>query len=352
MWTADFTSSAFDASRRPMPAPAFTLTIETPMKRFLCHALAVIAATCSLHASAQSSSGHYPQRAVEMVVPWPAGGGTDVIARVYAEAARTHFPQNIIVLNRPGAIGSIGVSDAAHAKPDGYKVLMATPELLIAPYLGIGKATHENFIPIARINADPSAITVRTDSPWKTIEEFLAYTRANPGKVTLSTSGAGAVPDIAALALQEKTGLQFTRIPYQGEAPAIQALLAGQVDATVVAPGALNAYVKAERLRILAVTSARRVNEFASVPTFRERGIDLAIGTWRGLMVPKGTPEEIVRIWRELTLKVSAEPKYIETLKKQNVNLIHEDGAAFAAALKQDNALFKQLVPKLQVTNK
>lgn len=322
------------------------------MKRFLCHALAVMTAVWCFHASAQTRASHYPQRAVEMVVPWPAGGGTDVIARVYAEAARAHFAQSIIVLNRPGAIGSIGVSDAANAKPDGYKVLMATPELLIAPYLGIGKATYENFIPIARINADPSAITVRTDSPWKTIEEFLAYARANPGKVTLSTSGAGAVPDIAALALQEKTGIQFTRIPYQGEAPAIQAALAGQVDATVVAPGTLDVYVKADKLRVLAVTSAQRVNEFASVPTFKERGIDIAIGTWRGLMVPKGTPEDVVEIWRELTRKVSMEPKYIETLKKQNVNLIYEDGAAFTAVLQQDNALFKQLVPKLKVTNK
>ncbi|MDP9912258.1 tripartite-type tricarboxylate transporter receptor subunit TctC [Variovorax boronicumulans] len=322
------------------------------MKRYLCITLTAIAASFSIPAAAQDSSNNYPQRSVEMVVPWPAGGGTDVIARVYAEAARNHFPQTIIVLNKPGAIGSIGVAEAANAKPDGYKVLMATPELLIAPYLGIGKATYENFIPIARINADPSAITVRTDAPWKTIEEFLAYARANPSKVTLSTSGAGAVPDIAALALQEKTGIEFNRIPYQGEAPAIQAALAGQVDATVVAPGALSAYVKADKLRILAVTSAQRVGEFASTPTFKEKGVDVVIGTWRGLLVPKGTPDNIVQQWRDLTRKVSSEPKYIETLKKQNVNLIYEDGAAFTASMNRDNDLFRQLVPKLQVTKK
>jgi len=305
-----------------------------------------------LHTPAQAQPAYYPSKPVEMIVPWPAGGGTDVIARVYAEAARPNFAQPILVVNRPGAIGSIGFSEAGAAKPDGYKVVLATPELLIAPYLGIGRASYENFIPIARINADPSAITVRADAPWKTVEEFLAYARANPGKATLSTSGSGAVPDIAALAIEEKTGLKFTRVPYQGEAPAIQAALAGQVDATVVAPGALSVHVKADKLRVLAVTSAKRIAEFAEVPTLKERGVDIAIGTWRGLMVPKGTPPEIVRQWTELTKKVSADPKYQETLKRQNVNLIYEDGEAFAAVLRQDNETFKRLVPGLQVNTK
>lgn len=303
-------------------------------------------------AKAQPAPAGYPNKPVEMVVPWPAGGGTDVIARVYAEAARPNFAQTILVVNKPGAIGSIGFADAAAAKPDGYKLVMATPELLIAPHLGIGRTSYDAFIPIARLNADPCSITVRFDAPWKTLEEFLAHARANPGAVTLSTSGSGAIPDISALAIEEKTGLKFTRVPYQGEAPAIQAILAGQVDATVVAPGALSAHVKGNKLRILAVTSSLRISEFSAVPTLKERGIDVVIGTWRGLMLPAGTPPEIVKQWRELTQKVSADPKYQDTLKKQNINQIYEDGEAFAAVMRQDNELFKRLVPRLQVTTK
>jgi tripartite-type tricarboxylate transporter receptor subunit TctC len=320
--------------------------------RFLRHTLVLAAAAIGIHGAALAQPDAYPSKPVEMIVPWPAGGGTDAIARVYAEAARSLFPQPIIVVNKPGAIGSIGFSEAAAAKPDGYKVVMATPELLIAPYLGIGKASYENFVPIARINADPAAITVKADAPWKTIEEFMANARANPGKVTLSTSGNGAIPDIAALAMEDRTGIKFTRVPYQGEAPAIQAILAGQVDATVVAPGALSAHVAAGKLRVLAVTSAQRIGEFKDVPTFKERGIDVAIGTWRGLMLPKGTPPEIVKRWSELTRKVVADPKYQETLKKLNVNSIYEEGDAFTAVMKQDNEVFKRLVPKLQVSNK
>lgn len=312
----------------------------------------LLAAALGLQAAAPAIADPYPSKPVEMIVPWPAGGGTDVIARVYAEAARAHFAQPILIVNRPGAIGSIGFSEAAAAKADGYKVVMATPELLIAPYLGIGRASYESFIPIARINADPASITVRADAPWKTVDEFLAHARANAGKVTLSTSGNGAIPDIAAAALEDKTGIKFTRVPYQGEAPAIQAILAGQVDATVVAPGAMSSHIKADKLRVLAVTSAQRIAEFPSAPTLKERGVDLAIGTWRGLMVPKGTPPEVVAQWRELTRKVSADPKYQETLKKQNVNLIYEDGEQFAAVMRENDALFKRLVPLLQVTAK
>ena len=312
----------------------------------------LLAAALGLQAAAPAIADPYPSKPVEMIVPWPAGGGTDVIARVYAEAARAHFAQPILIVNRPGAIGSIGFSEAAAAKADGYKVVMATPELLIAPYLGIGRASYESFIPIARINADPASITVKADAPWKTVDEFLAHARANAGKVTLSTSGNGAIPDIAAAALEDKTGIKFTRVPYQGEAPAIQAILAGQVDATVVAPGAMSSHIKADKLRVLAVTSAQRIAEFPSAPTLKERGVDLAIGTWRGLMVPKGTPPEVVAQWRELTRKVSADPKYQETLKKQNVNLIYEDGEQFAAVMRENDALFKRLVPLLQVSAK
>ena len=318
------------------------------MRKVLTGFIALGALVASYAAMAQTN---YPAKPVEMVVSWPAGGGTDVVARVFAEAAKNHFSQPIMVVNKPGAIGTIGLADVANSRPDGYKVLMATPEVLIAPLLGMGHASIDNFVAIARINADPSAITVRTDSPWKTIEEFMAYAKANPGKVTLSTSGNGAIPDVAAMAIEEKTGVKFTRIPYQGEAPAIQAALAGQVDATVVAPGALSQHVKAEKLRVLAVTSAQRVSEFSNVPTFKEKGVDVGIGTWRGLLMPKGTPVDVINSWRELARKVNSEQKFQDSLKRQNINVIFEDSEAFASVLKDNQDTFKRLIPKIKAGN-
>jgi tripartite-type tricarboxylate transporter receptor subunit TctC len=301
----------------------------------------------ALGGSAFAQPDSYPSRPVEMIVPWPAGGGTDAVARVFADSARAFFPQPIVIVNRPGAIGSIGFAYAAASKPDGYRVVLATPEFLIAPYLGIGKTSPDAFVPIARLNADPSAITVRSDSPWKTIEQFLAHARANPEKVTVSTPGSGSVADMAGIDIEEKTKLKFSRIPYQGEAPAIQAILAGQVDATVISPGSLSAHVQAGKLRVLAVASPARVAEFKDVPTFREKGIDVALGTWRGLLVPKGTPPEIVNRWNELAKKVAADPKFQESLKKLNINAIYENGDHFAKVMAEDDVAFKRLAPKV-----
>lgn len=313
---------------------------------------ALVISLFSVTAGALAQEDSYPSRPVEMIVPWPVGGGTDTVARIFAETARPYFPEPIVVVNRPGAIGSIGFAQAAASKPDGYRVVMGTPELLIAPYLNIGNTSPDSFVPIARLNSDPSAITVQADSPWETIEAFLAYTRANPDSVTVSTPGSGSVADMAAIDLADKVNLKFRRIPYQGEAPAIQAILSGQVTATVISPGPLSAHVQAGKLRVLAVASPARIAEFKDVPTFREKGIDVALGTWRGILVQKGTPPEIVNRWSELAKRVAADPKYQEALKNLNINAIYESGEVFAKVMADDDAAFKRLAPKAVADNK
>ncbi len=297
---------------------------------------------------AANAEPNYPARPVEMVVGWSAGGGTDVVARVYADAAKEHFAQPILVVNKPGAISTIGMAYVSGAAPDGYKVLMATPEVLVAPLLGVGKASAENFIPVAQINSDPMAIVVRTDSPWKTLEDFLKHAKANPGKVSVSTSGNGGIPDIALVDIEEKLGIKFARIPYQGNAPATQAALAGQVDATMLDPSSFHQHVLSDKLRPLAISSSQRLADYPNVPTFRERGVDASIGVWRGLMLPKGASTEVVGMWRDLTRKVSADPKFKESLKKQNISVAFAGPEAFATVLKDSNDVFKRIVPMMK----
>jgi tripartite-type tricarboxylate transporter receptor subunit TctC len=287
-----------------------------------------------------------------MVVGWAAGGGTDVIARVYADIARDHFPQPLLVVNKPGAISTIGMAYVTQNQPDGYKVLMATPEVLVAPLLGVGKSSIEDFIPVAQVNYDPMAIVVRAEAPWKTIEEFLAHAKANPEKVSFGTSGSGGIPDIALIDIEQKTGIKFNRIPFQGNAPAIQAALAGQVDGAMLDPSSFHQLVKGGKMRALAISSPRRHSEYPDVPTFRERGVDATMGVWRGIMLPKGTPSNVVTAWRDLTRKITAEPRFQEALKKQNVSVVFEGGDAFKTVLKDDNDIFKRLVPILRASNK
>ena len=160
-----------------------------------------LAACAAIPAQAQVAG--YPERPIELVVPWAAGGGTDSMARSFAEAAKKHMAQPFIVNNKPGATGSIGFSDVARAAPDGYKVSVLTAEILIIPHMGIGKVSQDDFIPVARFNALASAISVKADAPWNTVEEFLAAAKRMPGSIKVGNSGVGSIWHLAAAAVGE-----------------------------------------------------------------------------------------------------------------------------------------------------
>lgn len=300
-------------------------------------------------APAFAQLGDYPNRPIELVVPYGAGGGTDVLARAFAEAARKHMTQSITVVNKPGASGAIGWQDVINSKPDGYKLAVITVELTTLPHMGMAKFTHEDFVPIARLNADPAAITVQANAPWNTIEEFLAASKRASGSMRVGNAGNGSIWHLAAAALEEKSGAQFNQIPFQGAAPAVLALLGGHIDAVAVSPAEVTTYVSSGKLKTLAVMADARVKGFESVPTLKERGIDLSIGTWRGLGAPKGTPPEIVALLKTVTAKAMNEAVLKDTMDKQNMGVSWADEAQFRAAMGRDNLYFKQLMAKLNI---
>ena len=317
------------------------------MKTFFKAAAGAAIVLCSAFAAVWANE--YPDRPIELVVPWSAGGGTDSLARAFAEASKKHVAKGMIVSNKPGATGSIGFSDVARATPDGYKVAMLTAEILIIPHMGIGKVTHEDFIPIARFNALASAITVKADAPWNTIEEFLAHAKKMPESVKVGNSGLGSIWHLAAAALGDKTAIQFNHIPFQGGNPAVLALLGGHVDAVSVSPAEVFAHTSTGKLKTLAVMADRRVKGFETVPTLKERKIDLSIGSWAGLGVPKNTPPEVVEYLKNIAQKSMAEPVLIEALDKMNLNASYADSAAFKNQMIRDTDTFKVLVEKLKL---
>lgn len=293
------------------------------------------------------AQSNYPSHSIELVVPFQAGGGTDALARAFAESSRKHLPQNVVVVNKPGASGAIGWADVANAKPDGYKLSLITADLTIVPHLGLTKLTYENFVPVARLNADPSAITVRSDSPYNTVEQFLDASRKNPGGIRIGNAGNGSIWHLAAAALEDKTGTKFNHIPFQGGNPAVLALLGGHIDAVTVSPAEVYAYVAAGKLKTLAVMADTRVKGFESVPTLKERKIDLSIGTWRGLAVPRNTPPEVVNVLRTAAASTAKEPALREMLDKQNLGYAYADQDEFKSAIARDDAYFKSLIAKL-----
>ena len=315
----------------------------------------LIASACALAATgfgaAAQAASDYPAKTIELIVPVAAGGGTDLVGRAFAEASKKYLPQQpMIVINKPGASGAIGTAELINAKPDGYKIGIIICEITIIPNLGITKYTASDLRPIARLNADPSAVTVRADAPWQTIDEFLADARKRKDPMPIGNAGMGSIWHMAAAAFAEKTDVKVNHVPFLGAAPAVVALLGGHVDAITVSPGEVAQHVAAGKLRTLAVMSDQRVGGiFEKVPTLKERGVDLTVGVWRGLAVPKATPADIVQTLSEVARKAADDAVFRDALSKASLGWAYADAAAFQTVIDKDRAFYAALVPKLEL---
>ncbi len=319
-------------------------------RRQFIHSLTALAATPVLPAIAQAPAGAWPQRPIELIVPFAAGGGTDVLARALAEVARKHLPQDLIVLNRAGASGAVGWTELANARPDGYKIGIITVELTMIPHMGLTKISSDAVLPVARLNADPATIAVRADSPYRSIEELIAVARKDEAAVRIGNAGPGSLGHLAAAALQDKVGVKFNHAPYRGANPAVLDLLGGHIEAVAVTPVEVATYVAAGKIRPLAIMAEQRIQAgWEAVPTLKERGIDLLIGGWRGLAVPRNTPDAVVQTLRKAMALTLKDPVLRETMAKQNMGEGYLDQPEFKAVIDRDNAVFKQLVDKLGI---
>ena len=314
----------------------------------------LIASACTLAITGLGTTVHaadFPNKPIEIIVPASAGGGTDILARVFSELAKKYLPQQpMVVVNKPGASTGIGISDVVNARPDGYKMGMVTVELAIISNLGITKYTADDLRLITRLNADPAAITVRAESPWKTYEEFMSDAKSRAVPLSVGNSGVGSIWHMGAAALSDKTGARFTHVPFQGSAPGVVALLGGHVDALALGPGEVSQQVAAGKLRTLAIMADQRVGgQFEKVPTLKERGVDLSVLAWRGLALPKDTPQDVVDILSDVAKKVANDPAFREALVKANLGWSYADGPTFAAAVNKDRPIFRDLVKKLDI---
>lgn len=316
--------------------------------RLACAIAATFAATLIVPLAAHAAD--YPTRPVEVVVPSSAGGGTDMMARLFAEGMKKHVPQPFIVTDKPGAGGGIGMTEVQRATPDGYKIGVLISELAIIPHLGMTKATTADFIPIARLNADPGLVAVRTESPFQTLDDLLAAARKNDGGVSMGNAGSGSIWHLAAAAIEQKTGVHFNHVPFQGSAPSVLALVGGHVDAIAVSPAEIGSNVAAGKVRVLGAMAERRLPApYEKVPTFKEQGVDLVLGTWRGLGAPLGTPPEVVKYLRDATRKTAEDPAFREALAKANLQPAYLEGEQFQAFMNSQSAYFKSLLASVDL---
>jgi len=286
----------------------------------------------------------FPSSPIQIIVPFSAGGGTDTVTRAVANAAKDQFSQPLVVVNKTGAGGAVGIGEGANSKADGYTVTTICSELSTLPAQNLAEFTNEDFRPITQLNAEPASITVKADAPYNTAEEFFAYAKENEGKIVIGNSGVGAIWHLAALAIEKSAGVKFNHIPYEGASPAIAALLGGHIQAVTVSPAEVAAQVKAGELKILAIADNERAKEFPDVPTLKESGYDVVIGTWRGLAVPKDTPDDVYNVLKDGFAKAVEDPSFVDFMKKSGLNIEVLVDKDFVQKLDDERMFFTELV--------
>jgi tripartite-type tricarboxylate transporter receptor subunit TctC len=285
--------------------------------------LGLLSTSLLLPQSIAAAAQTYPNRPIRLIVPYPAGGPTDVVARILANSLSEKLHQSVVVENRPGgAAGTVGGRVVVSAEPDGYTLLLSQiGSLTIAPSLyKLDYDPLRDLAPVAIVAVTPEILTVNPAVPANSLAEFLAYAKANPGKLNFGSPGTGTLPHIIGEQLQLATGIKITHVPYRGAAPAVTDLLAGRVQLMIDSTSVLLTHIVSGKLRGLAITSERRILQMPNVPTFAEAGYpQLTESLWTGLMAPAGTPAPIVAMLNTAVNDVLKTPEVQQAYKRLEV---------------------------------
>ena len=268
-----------------------------PIHRRACLALAACGALAAL-AAPGALAQTYPAKPITMVVPFPPGGPTDMVARLLAQKLSEQMGQPVVVDNKPGANGNIGGARVSKAAADGHTLLYNTSSITLSPalYKSMQYDVLRDLAPVALTAVVPLALVVNPAVPANSVQEFVAYAKANPGKLSYGSAGNGNVTHLAAYQFVRAQGIEATHVPYRGSAPADVDLAAGQIQFMTDTINSVMAFVKDRRMKLLAVTTAKRMSLFPEVPTLAETVMPgFEAGAWQGLMVPAGTPAAVVQ---------------------------------------------------------
>ena len=307
---------------------------------------------CSLSNFAFSQSSPYPAKPITLVVPFPPGGVADIVARPVAEGLARELGQAVLVENRAGAGGGIGMGYVARAKPDGYTLLMALSSITVIPEadLVVGRSPMfalSDLKPIARYTADPTVLVVRADAPWKNLKEFLDDAKKRPHAINYGSSGNYGTMHVPMVMLEAGAGVNFTHVPFTGAGPALIGLLSGQIDAVASGPATILQNLKAGKLRALAQWGNNRLELLPDVHTLVEEGINVQYAQWSGLFVPSGVPEPILQKIRAAAKVVSNDPRVRENILSAGSPLQYLDTPEFERNVQTDSKKMGEIVKRM-----
>lgn len=283
-----------------------------------------------------ASAAKYPKRPITMICPWGAGGGTDAVSRILATLLKSELGVPVNVVNRIGGGGAIGHTAMATAKPDGYTIGLATVEITMIHWMGLTKVTYKDMTPVCMVNSDPAGINVRADAAWKTYKALEKYVRQNPGRLSASGTGYGGIWHLAMAGWLKAIGMAPTAIkwiPSKGAAPSLQDLMAGGIDMSTCSLPEAATLIEAKRIRPLVIMAEKRDPLFPDVPTLKDMGVNWSCGAWRGVVVPKGTPPQIVAILEKALKKIVHGQEFKKFMKNRGYGIHWMDSKTFAKAL-------------------
>jgi tripartite-type tricarboxylate transporter receptor subunit TctC len=312
-----------------------------------------LAALALAAAAAAAQAQEYPTRPISMIVAFPPGGVAELVGRPLAASMEKTLGQPVIIVNRPGAGGAIGTTAAAKAAPDGYTILMTLSSISIFPVsdpLQGKPAPYQisDFMPIALVTSDPTVLVVSADSPYKTVQDFVAAAKANPGKLNYASSGVFGTLHVAMEMFAGAAGIELFHIPYQGGGPAVTALLGGQVQALASGPAAAVGQIRAGKMRALAGWGAKRLDLMPELPTFKELGYkDVEFYIWSGVVAPAAVPPNVQHRLRAAVRAAVADPQFVAAMNKVSTPISYLDAPEFKDFWVADAARLRVAVEKI-----
>jgi tripartite-type tricarboxylate transporter receptor subunit TctC len=304
--------------------------------------------------SAATSAGQekYPDRPITIVAPFPPGGVADLTARPVAAALEKVLKNPVVVVNKTGAAGAVGMSFVANSKPDGYNLLMALSSISIIPeadklFDRKPAYTMDQLIPIALISADPTIFVVNASRPWKTVKEFVDDAKKRPGEISYSSSGVYGTLHMAMELLSHSAGINLKHVPYSGGGPALTALLGGHVDALASGPAVVLPHIKAGKLRPLAGWGAKRVASLPDVATFKELGYNIEFYIWAGLFAPRGTSAAVMKTIREGVKQAVNSAEFRSAMEKIETPIAYLDAPDFQKFWDKDAKMLADAVKRI-----
>jgi tripartite-type tricarboxylate transporter receptor subunit TctC len=287
-----------------------------------------------------------------MIVPFPPGGLADLVARPVAEAMSRELGQPVVIENKAGAGGGIGMSLAAKSKPDGYTMVMALSSLTVLPEADVvlGRAPMfglNDLRPVARYTADPTVLAVRAESPWKSVQEFVDDARKRPGAINYGSSGNYGTMHVPMEILAQVSGSKLTHIPFTGAGPAVVALLGGQIDAVSTGPATVLQHVKAGKLRVLGHWGNGKLASMPEVPSLKDAGFNAEYAQWSGLFIPSATPEPVVQRIRAAARAAAQDAKVREVILGAGSPVQFQDSPDFEKYVQADAKRMVDVVKKI-----